>query len=47
MARKEAASGIYHIMLSGINRKTVFEDDEDIEKFKDPKICECYMGTVT
>ena len=34
-ARKKAASGIYHIMLRGINRQTVFEDDEDIEKFKE------------
>lgn len=34
-ARKKAASGIYHVMLRGINRQTVFEDDEDIEKFKD------------
>ena len=34
-ARKKAASGIYHVMLRGINRQTVFEDNEDIEKFKD------------
>ncbi len=34
-ARKKASSGIYHIILRGINRQTVFEDDEDIEKFKD------------
>ena len=34
-ARRKAASGIYHIMLRGINHQTVFEDDEDIEKYKD------------
>lgn len=41
-ARKKGSSGIYHIMLRGINRQTIFEDDEDkirfletIKKYKD------------
>lgn len=32
-ARKKSQSGIYHIMLRGINRQQIFEDDEDCEKF--------------
>ena len=28
-ARKKSESGIYHIMLRGINRQQIFEDDED------------------
>jgi hypothetical protein len=32
-ARKKGNSGIYHIMLRGINRQTIFEDDEDRIKF--------------
>jgi len=32
-ARKESQSGIYHIVLRGINRQQIFEDDEDYEKF--------------
>jgi len=32
-ARKKSESGIYHIMMRGINRQTIFEDEEDYEKF--------------
>jgi len=32
-ARKKSNSGIYHIVLRGINRQSIFEDDEDREKF--------------
>lgn len=32
-ARKQSTSGIYHVMLRGINRQVIFEDDEDYEKF--------------
>ena len=32
-ARKKSSSGIYHIMLRGINRQQVFEDNEDRERF--------------
>ena len=32
-ARKESSTGIYHIMLRGINQQQIFEDDEDYEKF--------------
>lgn len=34
-ARKKSESGIYHIMLRGINRQQIFEDEEDREKFLD------------
>ena len=54
-ARKKSESGIYHIMLRGINQQQIFEETEDYEKFleilKDCKvICEfklfayCLMG---
>lgn len=32
-ARKKSESGIYHIMVRGINRQTIFEDEEDCEKY--------------
>ncbi len=32
-ARAYSESGIYHIMLRGINRQNIFEDKEDKEKF--------------
>lgn len=32
-ARLKSDSGIYHVVLRGINRQTIFEDDEDFEKF--------------
>ena len=32
-ARKKTESGIYHIMLRGINQQQIFEDSEDFEKF--------------
>ena len=32
-ARKKSESGIYHVMLRGINRQRIFEDQEDYEKF--------------
>lgn len=32
-ARKKSKSGIYHIMIRGINRQNIFEDDEDRRKF--------------
>ncbi|SNT17697.1 REP element-mobilizing transposase RayT [Anaerovirgula multivorans] len=32
-AREKSESGIYHIMLRGINRQTIFEEDEDNRKF--------------
>lgn len=32
-ARKKSESGIYHIMLRGINRQQIFEDDEDRQHF--------------
>ena len=32
-ARKHSESGIYHVMLRGINQQQIFEDTEDCEKF--------------
>lgn len=32
-ARQLSASGIYHIMLRGINRQNIFEDEEDKDRF--------------
>ena len=34
-ARIKSNSGIYHIMLRGINQQNIFEDDEDKDKFLD------------
>lgn len=31
-ARRKSKSGIYHIMLRGINRQDIFEDDEDRQR---------------
>ncbi len=31
--RKKSASGIYHVMLRGINQQQIFEDDEDFDRF--------------
>ena len=31
--RKKSRTGIYHIILRGINKQTIFEDKEDSEKF--------------
>lgn len=32
-ARRKSESGIYHVMLRGINRQQIFEDEEDFQKF--------------
>lgn len=32
-ARQKSESGIYHIIMRGINKQVIFEDDEDREKF--------------
>jgi len=32
-ARKKSESGIYHIMIRGINRQIIFEDEEDVQVF--------------
>ena len=32
-ARKKSSSGIYHIVLRGINKQRIFEDDEDSQYF--------------
>jgi putative transposase len=33
LARAKSRTGIYHVMLRGINRQTIFEEDEDKRKF--------------
>lgn len=32
-ARKKSSTGMYHVMLRGINKQQIFEDEEDCEKF--------------
>ena len=32
-AREKSGSGIYHIMLRGINQQDIFEDDDDRQRF--------------
>ena len=32
-AREKSTSGIFHVMMRGINKQVVFEDEEDKEKF--------------
>jgi hypothetical protein len=32
-ARQKAESGIYHVMLRGIDRQLIFEDSEDYLRF--------------
>ena len=34
-ARKESGFGIYHVMMRGINRQAIFDDDEDCRRFMD------------
>lgn len=54
-ARKKSSSGIYHVILRGINRQQIFEDEEDHDRFLETlfrykKECEytiyayCLMG---
>ncbi|MCK9267929.1 MAG: transposase [Alkaliphilus sp.] len=33
VAREKSGTGIYHVMLRGINRQTIFEDNQDRVKF--------------
>lgn len=33
-ARKKSESGIYHVMMRGINQQQIFEESEDYEKFQ-------------
>ena len=33
VAREKSSTGIYHVMLRGINRQIIFEDGEDYQKF--------------
>jgi len=35
LSRVKSKTGIYHIMLRGINQQLIFEDNEDCEKFLD------------
>jgi len=33
--REKSSTGVYHVMLRGINRQIIFEDDEDYQKYLD------------
>ena len=33
IAREKSATGVYHIIIRGINKQTIFEDNEDRERF--------------
>lgn len=46
--RSESKSGIYHVMVRGINRQNIFEDDEDRQKYlnimqKTKEISQCKL----
>ena len=32
-AREQSGTGVYHVMLRGVNRQDIFEDDEDYRVF--------------
>jgi len=32
-AREKSTTVIYHVIMRGIKRQSIFEDDEDFEKF--------------
>ena len=38
-AREKSQSGIYHIIMRGINRQDIFEDEEDYKKLKQTLKC--------
>ena len=43
--RKKSESGIYDVMLRGINQQQIFEDEEDKEKFLEVlKECKAISG---
>lgn len=37
-ARKKSCSNIYHLMMRGINRQVIFEDNDDYKRFLDTLI---------
>jgi putative transposase len=44
--REKSATGIYHVILRGINRQTIFEDDEDYLKMLDSlEVCREKSGS--
>ena len=47
--RLHSATGIYHVMLRGINRQDIFEDDEDylqMTSIKTKMITESSLGQI-
>ena len=34
-ARERCKSGVYHVILRGINRQDIFYDDDDYQRFKE------------
>ncbi len=48
-ARKKSESGIYHVIIRGINRQNIFADDEDrirfletLDRYREETGCELY-----
>ena len=40
IAREKSQSRIYHIMIRGINKQDIFEDDDDKQRFLETlKLC--------
>ena len=48
-ARKESGCGIYHVMMRGVNRQAIFDDDEDCRRFMENEMrsCSMDMGCIT
>ena len=45
IAREKSGTGVYHVIIRGINRQSIFIDDEDNEKFLDTLvICKKISG---
>lgn len=47
-SRKKSSTGIYHVMLRGINKQDVFEEEEDYVRMKEilNRLNEVLTGTV-
>ena len=44
-SRVKSNTGVYHVMLRGINQQTIFEDDEDNEKYLEVlELCKTLSG---
>lgn len=47
-SRKKSSTGIYHVMLRGINKQDIFEEEEDYVRMKEilNRLNEVLTGTV-